>query len=101
MRLQRGFDGGIPPGIGGGSAGKNILRYPIYLCFDFVGTIRQTVTRPRNESKDDKKVRKQMVKAEKQARRVEKKATKEEYDGERKTQLRVIADRDKPKMRKL
>ncbi|TRM61551.1 Low temperature viability protein-domain-containing protein [Schizophyllum amplum] len=45
-------------------------------------THRQTIARPKNESKEDKKARKAAVKAERQARRVEKKATKEQFDAE-------------------
>ena len=60
-----------------------------------------TVTRPRVESKEDKKARKQAVKVERQARRVDKKATKEQFSTETKHQLKGIANKEKTKMRKL
>jgi protein LTV1 len=60
-----------------------------------------TVTRPRDESKEDKKVRKQAIKAERQARRVDKKATKEQFTTEIKYQLKGITSKEKTKMRKL
>ena len=63
--------------------------------------VRETVTRPRNESKEDKKARKQAVKAERQARRVDKKATKEQFSTEIKCQLKGITNKEKTKMRKL
>ena len=63
--------------------------------------MRETVTRPRDESKEDKKARKQAVKAERQARRVDKKATKEQFSTEVKHQLKGIANKEKTKMRKL
>ncbi|KAF8559965.1 LTV-domain-containing protein [Imleria badia] len=44
--------------------------------------IKQTISRPRDESKDDKKTRKQAVKAERQARRADKKTTKEQFNSE-------------------
>ena len=63
--------------------------------------VRETVTRPRDESKEDKKVRKQAVRAERQARRVDKKAKKEQFSTEMKHQLKGIANKEKTKMRKL
>ncbi len=59
-----------------------------------------TVARPRNESKEEKKVRKQAVKAERQTRRVEKKATKEQFSAAIKQQTQVMASKD-VKTRKL
>ncbi|KIY46345.1 LTV-domain-containing protein [Fistulina hepatica ATCC 64428] len=44
---------------------------------------RATVTRPRGESKEDKKARKAVMKAERQSRRANKKATKEQFSVER------------------
>lgn len=52
-----------------------------------------TISRPRNESKEDKKARKSASKAEKQTRRMEKRATKEQFDVELKNQKRVLANR--------
>ena len=43
---------------------------------------RETITRPRNESKDSKKARKAAVKAERQTRRIEKKTTKQQFGAE-------------------
>lgn len=63
--------------------------------------IRETITRPRDESKEDKKVRKQAVKAERQGRRADKKAKKEQFSTEMKHQLKDIANKEKTKMRKL
>ncbi|CAE7225111.1 unnamed protein product [Rhizoctonia solani] len=48
--------------------------------------IQKTVSRPRNESKEDKKARKEAVRNEKQIRRAEKAATKEAFATERKVQ---------------
>jgi hypothetical protein len=60
-----------------------------------------TITRPRNEPKDEKKARKQAVKADRQARRIEKKATKEEYLSEAKHQIKSIINKEKTRLRKL
>jgi protein LTV1 len=62
--------------------------------------IRQTVARSRDESKEDKKARKAAVKHEKQARRVEKKVTKEQFSAAIRQQTLIIASRD-VKTRKL
>ena len=62
--------------------------------------MRKTITRPRGESKDDKKARKQAVKLEQQARRVDKKATKEQFSTEMKHQFKGIANKER-KLRKL
>ncbi|TFY71827.1 hypothetical protein EVG20_g1174 [Dentipellis fragilis] len=64
------------------------------------GPVHVTVARPRNESKEEKKVRKQAVKAERQTRRVEKKATKEQFSAAIKQQTQVMASKD-VKTRKL
>ncbi|KAL1740040.1 Low temperature viability protein-domain-containing protein [Schizophyllum fasciatum] len=63
-------------------------------------TQRRTITRPKNESAEDKKARKAAVKAERQARRVEKKATKEQFDAEMKTAKRQLTTKER-KMKKL
>lgn len=47
-----------------------------------------TISRPRDESPESKKARKAAVKAERADRRLEKKATKEEFGNEFKTQTR-------------
>lgn len=65
-------------------------RILISLCL----AVRETVARPKNESKEDKKLRKQAVKAERQERRVEKKATKEQFTKAIKQEVRVVAAKD-------
>ncbi|KAG5636973.1 hypothetical protein H0H81_006218 [Sphagnurus paluster] len=57
--------------------------------------VRQTITRPRGESKEDKKARKAAVKAERQTRRADKKAVKEHFSAELKSQKRVIENKEK------
>lgn len=63
--------------------------------------VKTTITRPKNESKEDKKMRKQAVKVERQARRVDKKASKDQYSQEYKQQVKRLSDKEKTKMRKL
>jgi protein LTV1 len=70
------------------------------LKLNFLAT-RTTITRPRAESKEDKKTRKQAVKAERQARRVEKKSTKEQFTAEMHSQTKSIANKEKTRMKKL
>ncbi|CAE6372702.1 unnamed protein product [Rhizoctonia solani] len=53
-------------------------------------TVRKTVNRPRNESREDKKVRKEAVRNQKQIRRAEKSAMKEAFATERKVQQRKV-----------
>jgi protein LTV1 len=55
---------------------------------------RETITRPRDESKELKKVRKAMVKAERQTRRIEKKTTKQQFDAEVKGQKKKIGNKE-------
>ncbi|KAL6307649.1 Low temperature viability protein-domain-containing protein [Sparassis latifolia] len=62
---------------------------------------RVTVTRSRNESKEDKKLRKQAVKTKRQARRADKKATTEKFTTEASRQARMLVNKEKTKMRKL
>ncbi|KAG1771304.1 Low temperature viability protein-domain-containing protein [Suillus occidentalis] len=54
---------------------------------------KQTISRPREESKEDKKARKQAVKAERQVRRIEKKATQEQFSTEMKHQAQDLANK--------
>ncbi|KAF5352440.1 hypothetical protein D9756_005840 [Leucocoprinus leucothites] len=54
---------------------------------------RTTISRPRNESKEEKKARKAALKAEKQNRRVEKRETKDQFAAELKAQKRVLANK--------
>lgn len=55
--------------------------------------VKQTISRPRDESKEDKKARKQAVKAERQVRRIEKKATQEQFSTEMKHQAQGLANK--------
>ncbi|KAJ7508634.1 Low temperature viability protein-domain-containing protein [Mycena galericulata] len=55
----------------------------------------ETIKRDRNESKEAKKARKAAVKEERQARRVDKKATKEMFGAELKTQKRAIGNKER------
>lgn len=55
---------------------------------------RVTITRPKNESKEEKKARKDAIKAEKQVRRVDKKVNKAMFASAFKEQSRVIANQD-------
>ncbi|KAI0068032.1 LTV-domain-containing protein [Artomyces pyxidatus] len=57
-------------------------------------TSRTTVSRSREETPEEKKARKQAVKADKQVRRQEKKATKEHYSAAIKQQAQVLASKD-------
>ncbi|KAF4604774.1 hypothetical protein EYR40_003556 [Pleurotus pulmonarius] len=60
-----------------------------------------TVTRPKDETPEEKKARKAAVKAEKQVRRADKKATKEQFAAEFKAQKRTINNKEKASVRKL
>jgi len=62
---------------------------------------RVTITRPRDESLEEKKSRKQAVKADRQARRSDKRLTKEQFSKELKQQMKGITNKEKTKMRKL
>ncbi|KAG5340744.1 Protein LTV1 [Termitomyces sp. T112] len=74
--------------------------YQEYDSDDTDTPVRQTITRPRNESKEDKKARKAAVKAERQARRIEKKATSEVFGSELQLQKLIVANKEK-KFKKL
>ncbi|TIA90344.1 hypothetical protein E3P81_02462 [Wallemia ichthyophaga] len=56
---------------------------------------KTTIARDRNETKEEKKARKQAAKSGKQSRRVEKKETKEAFAGERKSQQSKSANEKK------
>lgn len=56
---------------------------------------RRTISRPRNENKEDKKARKTAVKAERQIRRAEKKTTKIQFGAEVKDQMKRIVNKEK------
>ena len=55
---------------------------------------RETITRPRSESKELKKARKAAVKAERQTRRIEKKTTKQQFGAEVKDQKKKIGNKE-------
>jgi len=64
--------------------------------------VKQTISRPRDESKEDKKARKQAIKAERQVRRVEKKATQQQFSAEMKHQAQGLTNKTcSSRMRKL
>ncbi|KIM47584.1 hypothetical protein M413DRAFT_439249 [Hebeloma cylindrosporum] len=54
----------------------------------------QTIARPRDESKEEKKARKAAIKAERQVRRAEKKSTKEQFGAEVKDQKTRISNKE-------
>ena len=64
------------------------------LSADSYPAVRQTISRPRNEPKEDKKARKAAVKQDRQARRVEKKTTKEQFGAEVKDQKTRIGNKE-------
>ena len=63
--------------------------------------MKATVTRPRGESKEEKKTRKSAVKEERRNRRVEKKATRIEFTTELKKQQGSAAQKEKSRVKKL
>jgi len=62
---------------------------------------RATVSRPRDESKDAKKAKKHAVKVERQARRIDKKLTKEQFSTEAQRQIKSVLTKENARMRKL
>ena len=62
---------------------------------------RVTVTRPKNETAEEKKARKQAIKADRQARRTDKKATKERFSKEARQQSHSLDQKEQAKLRKL
>ncbi len=68
---------------------SRLHRHSADPAFSSLAALRETVTRPKGESTEDKKARKAAVKAERQARRVEKKGTKEAFGNEMKRQKRI------------
>ena len=66
-----------------------------------LGPPSSTISRRKDESKEEKKARKGAVKEERQARRAEKRATKEQFSREKKQQLNALANRDGRGVRKL
>lgn len=63
--------------------------------------MKVTITRPREESREDKKARKNAVKEERRNRRVEKKATRTEFTAELKRQQKSAAQKEKSRLKKL
>ncbi|KAH7886185.1 Low temperature viability protein-domain-containing protein [Phlebopus sp. FC_14] len=64
--------------------------------------IKKTITRPRDETKEEKKLRKQAVKAERQARRADKKAVREQFNSETTIQAKGLSDKARSsRLRKL
>lgn len=61
-----------------------------FRCFKVV---KQTISRPRDESKEDKNARKRAVKAERQARRADKKMVKEQFNSEMKHQAQGLSNK--------
>ena len=59
------------------------------------------MTRPKNESPEDKKARKQAVKEERAARRQEKKASKETFASESRKRVKTVIVQEAGKARKL
>jgi protein LTV1 len=62
---------------------------------------RVTVARQRDESKEDKKARKQAVKDQKKTRRTEKKVTQERFLAEFKQQSHALSQREARRVHKL
>lgn len=60
----------------------------------FIAPRCETITRPRNESIETKKLRKAAVKAKRQTRRTEKKATKQQFSAEVKVQKKRIGNKE-------
>jgi len=73
------------------------IKYQSYLAFvaliHFVAP-GQTIARPRDESKEEKKARKAAIKAERQVRRAEKKSIKEQFGAEVKDQKKRIGNKE-------
>lgn len=69
--------------------------------FLFLPAVQGVISRPKDETKEEKRARKQVVKAERQARRVEKRETRETFSNEKREQLRTLANRDTRGLRKL
>jgi len=64
-------------------------------------SVKVTVTRPKQETAEEKRARKQAVKKDRQERRKDKKSTKEMFSSERKQQNKVMSTREKPGVRSL
>jgi protein LTV1 len=78
-----------------------VFTHSLSFFLSLLSAARTTIARARDESQDDKKARKQAVKAERQARRVEKKTTKTKFTVEIHNQAKSLANREKMKIKKL
>ena len=67
---------------------------PLTVFYLLAAPRRETITRPRNESKELKKARKAAVKSERQTRRIEKKTTKQQFGAEVKDQKKRIGNKE-------
>lgn len=76
---------------------------PTTLCnsVDVISAPKVTVIRPKGESKEEKKARKNAVREERRTRRVEKKATRTEFTIELKKQQKSAAQKEKSRIKKL
>ena len=68
---------------------------------DVGSAVKVTITRPKGESAEEKKARKNVVKEERRNRRVEKKATRAEFTTELKKQQKSAAQMERSRMKKL
>lgn len=68
---------------------------------DATVAVKVTVTRPKGESNEDKKTRKNAVKEERRNRRVEKKTTRTEFTTELKKQQKSAAQKQRSRVKKL
>ena len=68
---------------------------------DVSSAAKVTVARPKGESKEEKKARKNAVKEERRDRRVEKKTTRAEFTTELRKQQRSAAQKEKSRVKKL
>ena len=82
-------------------ARKGSIFLIIFCTNHYPPATRATISRPKNESKEDKRARKHAVKEERQARRADKKAMKETFSNEKKYQLHMLATTENKGMRKL
>lgn len=86
----------------GEDEGRRELPNPSQTSFlSVLSAARVTVTRPKGESKDEKKVRKKAVKEERQQRRMEKKANKETFAIEKNNIGKIMTTREMAGIRKL
>jgi len=70
------------------------IKYQSHLALIHSVGRGQTIGRPRDESKEEKKARKAAIKAERQVRRAEKKSIKEQFGAEAKDQKKRIGNKE-------